>query len=203
MRTQLKRPKLSFLISFFTGLLFFTFANGSLVPQAWAAACDDNPDLDCRSGCHYVGECVNTYLCVLVAQNTVAPSTTQRCGNSQGSVVIGKINAPAGVGLYNIQAGGGPTSIGIIVFASRLIRLFTIIAGLVVFFNFILAGATLITKAGESKAYAEIQEKLTYSMIGVVIIVAVYIGAALIGLIFGDAAFILKPNIEQYGALAP
>ena len=121
-----------------------------------------------------------------------------------GAYMVGRVAPPAGVAERNFfDMNTNSAGIGILSFFSTLLRLFTIIAGIAVFLNFLYAGYTFISKAGDSKAFSEVQERLTFSVIGIVIIVAIYIIAAIIGLIFfGDAGFILQPNIVQFGALS-
>lgn len=159
------------------------------------------PNFTCHGGCTYAGQCVNNSLCAIGGYGGaryIAPSTRE-CG----SFVVGGVGAPLGLARYNTVAemqGGG---IGALLFFSTLLRLFTAIAGLAVFANFLYAAYVFISKAGDSKAFSEVQERLTFSIIGIVIIVAVYMIAAIIGLIFfGDASFILQPDITQFGALS-
>jgi hypothetical protein len=106
--------------------------------------------------------------------------------------VFGNVTPPPGVAAYDAQAGG----IGLVLFASNLIRLGTIIAGIWVFFNFITAGYEYITAAGDTGSHKKVQEKLTMSVMGLVIIVMAYTVAGVLGLIiFGDASYILNPKI--------
>lgn len=116
--------------------------------------------------------------------NKVAAGTTD---------VFGKIEPPAGVDKYN-----GPTNnIGIILFFSNIIRFATVIAGIWVFINFIMAGWIYITSSGDSGAHKKVSEKLTMSVMGIMIIVGAYTIAALLGLIiFGDAKYILSPTLK-------
>lgn len=112
--------------------------------------------------------------------------------------VFGKIEPPAGVDKYNstpeAAAAGG---VGLILFVSNIIRFATVIAGIWVFVNFILAGWTYITSSGDAGAHKKVSEKLTMSVMGIMIIVGAYTVAALIGLIvFGDAKYILSPTLK-------
>lgn len=110
-----------------------------------------------------------------------------------GESVLGTVSPPPGVSAYN--AAVGADGIGIILFMSTLIRIATIVAGIWVLFNFVTAGYDYIT-AGDSKASQKVKEKLTASVIGLVIIVASYVVIAIFGLIlFGDAGFFLNPQI--------
>jgi len=107
--------------------------------------------------------------------------------------VVGAIDAPPGVAKFNAQADSG---LGIILFFSNLIKLIAIVAGLWTMINFIIAGFTYVTSADNPSAIEKIGSKLSSSVIGLAIIVASYTIAAVIGLIlFGDAGFIISPEI--------
>lgn len=112
-----------------------------------------------------------------------------------GGDIFGSINPPAGVDKYNSQAGAG--GIGIMIFISNIIRLSTILAGIWVFINFILAGWIYITSAGDKGASTKVSEKMTMSVMGLMIIVGAYTVAAILGLvIFGDASYIINPKLK-------
>lgn len=107
--------------------------------------------------------------------------------------VFGKIKPPEGVEKYDQLAGGG---IGLLIFISRIIQIATIVGGIWVFFNFILAGLEYITSNGDTGAHNKVKDKLTMSIIGLVIIVVSYAVMALLGLILtGRADFFLNPQI--------
>ncbi|MEN8253606.1 MAG: hypothetical protein ABFQ62_04495 [Patescibacteria group bacterium] len=109
--------------------------------------------------------------------------------------VFGTLEAPQGVADYNQQAGGAD-AIGIILFASNAIKLFTVVAGIYVLYNFVRAGLSLVSGGGKSDKYSEATNKMTMSVIGIILIAASYTIAGLIGLIvFGDATYILNPKI--------
>lgn len=122
-------------------------------------------------------------------------------GTAPEDSVFGQVDAPPGVLELNQQAGavsGGTDveGIGIVIFASNLIRIATIIAGIIVFLNFILAGYAYITSDGSAKVNEQVKNQLTYSVLGLVIIVASYTIIAIISLLlFGKADFILNPTI--------
>ena len=108
-----------------------------------------------------------------------------------GSEVFGTIEAPQGVAAYGSLSEGG-----LLNFMSNIIRIGTVVAGVWVMINFILAGWKYVTSAGDSKAPAEASSMMTNSLIGLAIIVGAYTLAAVIGLIFfGDAGYILSPTI--------
>ncbi len=116
-----------------------------------------------------------------------------RDGRLNGTI-FGQIETPPGVTLFNAQ---GTNGIGLIPFISNLIKLATIVAGLWVMINIILAGYIFITSSGDSSAYGKVKDKITMSVIGLIIIVAAYTITALVGLLFfGDAGYILSPNIS-------
>jgi len=110
--------------------------------------------------------------------------------------VFGEIKAPAGVSDYNIEAGGS-TAIGILIFMTRFIQLSFVIAGIWVVFNVITAGFIYLGSEGDAKAHSKVKDQITMSVIGLLIIVASYGFASIIGLIFfGDPSFILNPTIQ-------
>lgn len=113
----------------------------------------------------------------------------------EGSV-FGPIEAPAGVAELNTQAGEAGSNIGLLIFVSNMIKLASVAAGVWVLFNFITAGFTYITATGDSSAYSKVGEKLALSVTGLLLIVAAYTIAGILGLIiFGDATYIINPQI--------
>lgn len=119
-------------------------------------------------------------------------TSTTNSGAGTSEDIFGTIDAPAGVAKYDAASEGG---IGLITFVSTLIRIATVVAGVWVMFNFILAGWIYITSNGDAKANSDVVNRVTYSVIGLVIIVASYTLAALVGLLlFGDASYILNPT---------
>lgn len=112
-----------------------------------------------------------------------------------GESVFGAIEAPPGVAELNVQDTSG-NNIGLLIFISNMIKVVSIVAGVWVMFNFIIAGFTYITANGDSSAYSKIGEKLSLSVSGLVLIVAAYTIAGILGLIiFGDATYIINPQI--------
>lgn len=157
--------------------------------------CTPKPAISsCNVKCIYEVGCVCPSNCV---NPTAAGNAT--CGGVQvnlrddggSSTVFGTIRQPAGTERF-----GGKGEIGILAFVSLLIRIFTIIAGLIVLFNFIISGYTYLTSEGNPKAHETVKNQITYSVIGIVIIVSAYTITALLSLIFfGSATFILNPTI--------
>lgn len=113
--------------------------------------------------------------------------------SEEAEAAFGTIDAPPGVEQYNLAAGAG--GIGLIIFLSMVIRIVTIVAGLYVFLNLITAGYDYIS-AGDSKAHQAVKDKISMSIIGLVIIVLSYVIIALISyILFGDPSYILSPTI--------
>lgn len=154
--------------------------------------------------CESVGQCIGGNLCeeVELGNGTwVILPVGGSCGSEAGQDVIGNVRPPVGVDQYNFPGGVRP-KIGIVYFANVIIKLITIVAGILVMFNFIRAGWMFLAAGDNAKAAGEVKDLLTFSIIGLVIIAVTYTIAALIGLIFfGDANFILKP--ELFSAVAP
>jgi hypothetical protein len=135
-------------------------------------------------------------LVLFISTISSASAQTQPPKESGGETesVFGTIEAPAGVDRYNLAGEG---DIGLITFISNLIRVATVVAGVWVMINFILAGWKYIMSSGDSKAPGEASQMMTNSLIGLAIIVGAYTIAAIIGLIFfGDASFIINPQLR-------
>ena len=173
--------------------------------QIQAATCP--PGYSCYGGCTRDGQCVNNKTCesAEVDVGGVKKKVIRISNRTCGSALLGKVEPPKGVFEYNARAGGSSgINIGILVFASKLLKLANIVAGLLIFANFVSAGYTYITSAGNTSLYAEIKDKLTFSIIGIIIIVAAYSGVAIFSYIFfGDPGLLLNPDLTKYGALAP
>lgn len=105
---------------------------------------------------------------------------------------FGNINAPPGVNLYP----PGPCGVGLILFLSNLIRLGIVIAAVYALINLMLAGFQYITAAGDAKAVGQAGEKITHTLIGLLVVAGSFVLAAIFGLlIFGQADAILRPTI--------
>lgn len=106
---------------------------------------------------------------------------------------FGTITPPTGVQKYDAKAGG----LGLLAFISNLVVVATVFAGLWVFLNFILAGYTYITAQGDSGAHQKVRDKITMSVIGLIIIIVANLMMALLGLLFaGDASYFINPVIK-------
>lgn len=85
---------------------------------------------------------------------------------------------------------------GLILFFTNILRLVFVVAGILAFLNFILAGFQYMTAAGDAKALSAAWARIWQSLLGLVILAGSFALAALFGyLIFGDAGFILNPKI--------
>ncbi len=102
--------------------------------------------------------------------------------------IIGTVKNPLSYG----GVGGG----GLVLFVSNILRVFFVVAGIVAFMNFIIAGFKYMTAAGDSKALQEAWDRIWQSLLGLILIIGSFALAALFGyIIFGDAGFILNPKI--------
>ena len=128
----------------------------------------------------------------MLAQAAPTPGAGNTVRNADD--IFGTIEAPVGVAEYNAQAGTG--GLGLMIFFSNIIRLISIVAGLWVFVNFLLAGFTYVTAAGDSGATKKVYDKIIMSVIGLVIIASSYTIAGIASLLlFGRADFILNPSL--------
>ena len=111
--------------------------------------------------------------------------------------VFGEVSPPPGVADYDEAAKlAGGSDIGLILFLSNLIRIITIAGGIFVMANILYAGWIYISSSGDASAHEKVTNTVTYSVVGLAIIVGSYAAAALAGAIFfGDANFILNPTI--------
>jgi hypothetical protein len=186
------------ILNFFTVLLFVgVLLSISIINPSSVSA---------QSKCNRIDQCVNNKKCICPLSpdnpvyeecfdlnNGLLVEGKEPCG----SAIIGRVTAPGAVANINATSGG---DIGVIFFISRLINFANIIAGILVMLNFVYAGFSYITSAGDSSAMVKINEKLTWSFIGIIIIVGSYTIAGIFGLVFyADPTFIIAPKLT--GAL--
>lgn len=125
---------------------------------------------------------------MLATLNQIAMNTSLKIADA----VFGEIEAPPGVADYDKAAGG----IGLVLFLSNLIKIVTLAGGIFVMLNIIYAGWIYISSNGDASAHQKVADTVTYSVIGLAIIVSSYAAAALAGAIFfGDSTFIINPVI--------
>lgn len=101
--------------------------------------------------------------------------------------IFGAISPPAGVT-------PGVEGLGNLV--GMVLRLLVIVAGIWALFNFIIAGYQFINAGGDSKAVASAWARIWQSLVGIIIVAASFLFAAIIGQIFfGDPGAILSPQL--------
>lgn len=85
---------------------------------------------------------------------------------------------------------------GLLDFMNNILRLVFVAAGLWVFVNLLMAGFQFINAGGDSEAVATAWAKIYQSFIGLVIIIASFLIAAIIGIVmFGNPMAILRPSL--------
>lgn len=108
---------------------------------------------------------------------------------------FGTLNPP----VAGMNAAIDPTTgklTGLLDFMNNILRLVFVAAGLWVFVNLLMAGFQFINAGGDSEAVATAWAKIYQSFIGLVIIVASFLIAALIGIVmFGNPMAILNPSL--------
>jgi len=80
-------------------------------------------------------------------------------------------------------------------FISNLLKIGTLIMGIWVVFNILLAAYEFITNRDNAAAQTKVKDKLTMSAVGLLLIMVAYTLAGVISLVlFGDAGYILNPE---------
>jgi len=103
--------------------------------------------------------------------------------------IFGKINPPSGISDVAAESGG------LINFLSNIITLLFTLSGLFVFINLILAGYLYLSAGGDPQKIAQAGNKILFSIIGLIIVVASFIIAALLGqIIFKDPTALIEPK---------
>lgn len=94
----------------------------------------------------------------------------------------------------------GSVETGLVNLINNILRLVFIGAGIYAFINFFIAGFKYMGAAGNPETLNDVRDKIWQSFIGLVIIIATFIFAALVGQVFfGQADILLNPNIPQFG----
>lgn len=113
--------------------------------------------------------------------------------------ITGQIEPPPGTDKYIAASGVASDEIAVIFFISRIIRMIMLIAGVWAGIMILLAGYTFISAQGNSDAYQKVRNQLTNAVVGLLIIMLSFTLTGLVSLIvFGDAGFILNPELELY-----
>ena len=110
--------------------------------------------------------------------------------------VFGEIKNPFGFFKATEYTGVVGPKFGLIVFLNNLLRIVFVFAGLFAFLNIVFSGFGFISAAGDPKKVSNAWAKIWQSLVGLIIIAASFIFAAIFGqLVFGDATAILNPKI--------
>lgn len=108
--------------------------------------------------------------------------------------ILGPVTPPEAVANANAASGG---EIGALFLFSRFVRLASIAAGIFVIWNFISAGFTYISGAGNANTHVVVRDKITWSVVGIIVLVSAYTIIGLLSLFFfRDAAFMLNPTLQ-------
>jgi hypothetical protein len=103
--------------------------------------------------------------------------------------IIGTITPPASIPSNIIDTAK---------FLKGIIVFIIVLAGLFAFWNFLIAGFSYITASGDKAKVEVAQQKITHALVGLVIIAASFIIAAIAGqVLFNDPYFIISPKIES------
>ena len=113
---------------------------------------------------------------------------------------LGCLTAPSGVqALEKIEEGGKVVGIElgpILLLVNLGFKLMFIGAGLYGFFNLIAAGYGFMSAGGDAKQVTAAWNKIQQTFMGIVIMVASFLLAAIMGqLLFGDATYFLQPKL--------
>ena len=103
--------------------------------------------------------------------------------------VVGILDLPGGIPKETTQT----TSI-----LSVLVRFIVVVAGIFALWQFLSGGLQYISSGGDKGKITEAQNKLTMSLIGLVIITASFLIIAIISkVLFGDFGAILTPKLQS------
>lgn len=98
-----------------------------------------------------------------------------------------------------ISSGINPTTgqlTGIVTFGNTLLTLVFVVAGLFALVNFILAGFAFMSAGGDPKNVTKAWEKIWQTVLGLLIIVASFLIAVILGLLlFNNPMAILSPKL--------
>jgi hypothetical protein len=90
----------------------------------------------------------------------------------------------------------GDLSTGLVSFLNNVLRLLTVIAGLFVLFNLIMAGYGFISAGDDPKKIQSAWSRIWQSIIGLLIVAGAFVLAAIFSyLLFGNVTTILQPKI--------
>ncbi|MCR4326782.1 MAG: pilin [Candidatus Roizmanbacteria bacterium] len=99
------------------------------------------------------------------------------------------------IGTVKPPVGGSDYSTGLVPFINGALWLVFIFFGLYAFYMFIMAAYTFINSKGDPKNIEKAQNMITYSVIGLVLLVSSFMFAGIIGVVFfGSWDFVLDPT---------
>ncbi|PJE63434.1 hypothetical protein COU89_03340 [Candidatus Roizmanbacteria bacterium CG10_big_fil_rev_8_21_14_0_10_45_7] len=102
---------------------------------------------------------------------------------------------PDWIGTIKPPVGGSDYSTGLVPFINAALWLVFIFFGLYALYMFIMAAYTFINSKGDPKNVEKAQNMITYSVIGLVLLVSSFMFAGIIGVVFfGSWDFVLDPT---------
>jgi len=116
--------------------------------------------------------------------------------------IVGEITPPGQLDGYGSDVtGGGTAGMGLIGLVSNVIKIVIVVGGLWAFINLILAGITFITSGDKPDELSKANNRMTMSLLGLIIMVGSYSLAGIIGkVLFGEWNAILNPVIYGPGS---
>jgi len=111
----------------------------------------------------------------------LSPSTAWAASAAENAInnAIGKITPPPQV----IGLGAGNIGIGRVL--TNLLSLIYIVAGIVFLFMIVIGAFQMITSGGDKEAVANSQKRITYAIIGIVLLALAFVIVRLVGQITG------------------
>jgi len=116
--------------------------------------------------------------------------------------IFGEIETPFKGGNSGFTDKYADVTTGLPLFISNIVRMITIVGGLWMFFNLLIAGFTYMAANGSQEQIAKAWNMIWQSMLGLLIIAVAFVITGIISLmLFGDVKTILSPAI--YGPGTP
>ena len=110
--------------------------------------------------------------------------------------IIGGVTPPPGIKDWMAIPNAGEGAPGLIPFFNALLKLLIVVAGLYALLNLVLAGFQFISAGGDPKNVEKAWSKIWQSLVGLLIVAASFLLAALFGwILFKDPGAILNPKI--------
>ncbi len=118
--------------------------------------------------------------------------------------IFGKVTNPLKLVSGGNAAYGDLEENGLINFISNVLKAVTVVAGLWVFINIIIAGFTYISANQDQNKIQAAWQRIYMSLIGIIIIVGAYTLTAVISiLLYGNASTILSPKLFGPESISP